>query len=47
MNKADLQCHITRLRGEMMEAAKKMEFMEAARLRDEILKMENFEQSLS
>jgi excinuclease ABC subunit B len=47
MNKADLQRHITRLRGEMMEAAKKMEFMEAARLRDEILKMENFEQSLS
>jgi excinuclease ABC subunit B len=47
MSKAELQRHITRLRGEMMEAAKKMEFMEAARLRDEILKMENLEQSLS
>lgn len=40
MNAEELQRSITRLRGEMLEAAKKMEFIEAARLRDEILKME-------
>lgn len=41
MNKAELQRAITRLRGEMVEAAKRMEFMEAARMRDEIMKMED------
>ncbi len=41
MNKAELQRAITRLRGEMVEAAKRMEFMEAARIRDEIMKMED------
>lgn len=40
MNEAELQRAITRLRGEMVEAAKKMDFMEAARMRDELLKME-------
>ena len=40
MNAEELQRSITRLRGEMLEAAKKMEFIEAARLRDEVLKME-------
>lgn len=40
MNADELQRSITRLRGEMLEAAKKMEFIEAARLRDEVLKME-------
>lgn len=40
MNAEELQRSITCLRGEMLEAAKKMEFIEAARLRDEILKME-------
>lgn len=40
MNKEELERSITRLRGEMLEAAKKMEFIEAARLRDEIIKME-------
>lgn len=40
MTKGDLQRAVTRLRTEMVEAAKNMEFMEAARLRDEIIKME-------
>lgn len=40
MNKNELQRAITRLRGEMVEAAKRMDFMEAARMRDELMKME-------
>lgn len=40
MNKEELQRSIDRLRSDMLEAAKKMEFIEAARLRDEVLKME-------
>ncbi len=40
MNKNELQKAITRLRGEMVEAAKRMDFMEAARMRDELMKME-------
>lgn len=40
MNADELQRAITRLRGQMVEAAKKMEFMEAARMRDELMKME-------
>ena len=40
MNAADLERSITRMRQEMVAAAKKMEFIEAARLRDEIVKME-------
>ena len=40
MNTAELERSISRMRVEMVEAAKQMEFMEAARLRDEILKME-------
>ncbi|MCM1337255.1 MAG: excinuclease ABC subunit UvrB [Candidatus Amulumruptor caecigallinarius] len=40
MNSDELQRAITRLRGQMVEAAKKMEFMEAARMRDELMKME-------
>lgn len=40
MNKAELERCITRKRTEMLEAAKAMEFMEAARLRDEVIKME-------
>lgn len=40
MNRAEMERSITRLRTEMVEAAKRMEFIEAARLRDEILKME-------
>jgi excinuclease ABC subunit B len=40
MNVDELQRHINRLRTQMVDAAKQMEFMEAARLRDEILKME-------
>lgn len=40
MTTADLERSITRMRQEMIAAAKQMEFMEAARLRDEIVKME-------
>lgn len=40
MNVAELQRAITRSRQEMVEAAKNMEFIEAARLRDEIIKLE-------
>ena len=40
MSAAEMQRSITRMRSEMVAAAKNMEFMEAARLRDEILKME-------
>jgi len=46
MSKGDIQRHITRMRTEMMQAAKNMEFMEAARLRDEILKMEKLAASM-
>ena len=35
-----MQRSLTKMRAEMVAAAKKMEFMEAARLRDEIIKME-------
>lgn len=41
MNVDELKRAIARLRGEMVEAAKKMDFMEAARMRDELLKMED------
>ena len=40
MTRNDLERAITQRRTEMIEAAKNMEFIEAARLRDEILKME-------
>ncbi|MDE6629118.1 MAG: excinuclease ABC subunit UvrB [Muribaculaceae bacterium] len=40
MSAAEMQRSITRMRTEMVAAAKNMEFMEAARLRDEIIKME-------
>lgn len=46
MSKGELQRHITRMRTDMMQAAKNMEFMEAARLRDEILKMERLAASM-
>ncbi len=39
-NAEQLQKIITKKRTEMVEAAKKMEFIEAARLRDEVLKLE-------
>ena len=41
MNAAELEKAIARTREEMVEAARKMEFIEAARLRDEMLKMED------
>lgn len=40
MSASELEKSIERMRLEMVEAAKKMEFIEAARLRDEVLKME-------
>ena len=40
MSKAEMQRAVTKMRSEMVTAAKRMEFMEAARLRDEIIKME-------
>ncbi len=40
MSADELRRSVSHLKKEMMEAAKRMEFMEAARLRDEILKME-------
>ncbi|MDE6655087.1 MAG: UvrB/UvrC motif-containing protein, partial [Muribaculaceae bacterium] len=41
MNKEQLEKHIEQLRKQMVKAAKDMEFIEAARLRDEILKLED------
>lgn len=41
MNSESLQHTITQLRYQMVDAAKNMEFIEAARLRDEIIKLEN------
>ncbi len=40
MNKNELNKSIALMRSNMIEAARKMEFIEAARLRDEIIKME-------
>ena len=40
MTPAELRRSVQRMRSEMVDAAKRMEFMEAARLRDEIIKME-------
>ncbi len=41
MSKEQLERHIEQLRTQMVRAAKDMEFIEAARLRDEILKLED------
>ena len=41
MNRDELARSINRLREQMLQAAKDMEFIEAARLRDEIIKLEN------
>ena len=40
MSKTDMQNAIERLRADMIEAAKKMDFIEAAQLRDQLLAME-------
>ena len=40
MNADELQRNIARLRTQMLQAAKDMEFMLAAKLRDEIIKLE-------
>ncbi len=42
MNRAELERNISRRRADMVAAAKKMDFLEAARLRDEILKLEEY-----
>lgn len=47
MNRDELHRSITRLRTEMVAAAKAMDFMEAARMRDEILQMEEHLSRLS
>ncbi len=47
MNKAELERNITRRRMEMVDAAKRMDFMEAARLRDEVIKLEERLKTLS
>ena len=47
MSKGEIQRYITRMRTDMMQAAKNMKFMEAARLRDEILKMEKLAASMA
>ena len=40
MSDKDLEAHIEKQRAAMRKAAKNMEFIEAARLRDEIIKLE-------
>lgn len=47
MNREQLKKHIERLREQMICAAKDMEFIEAARLRDEIIRLELSEQSIT
>lgn len=42
MSREELERSIARMRDDMVKAAKNMEFMEAARLRDEILKSEEY-----
>lgn len=46
MGRADLERHIEHTRTEMMRAAKEMDFIEAARLRDAIIKMEEHLQNM-
>ena len=47
MSADEMRRSITRMRSEMTAAAKNMEFMEAARLRDEIIKMEGLLKNLN
>ncbi|MDE6463516.1 MAG: UvrB/UvrC motif-containing protein, partial [Muribaculaceae bacterium] len=47
MNPDELQRSINRLRGDMLKAAKDMEFITAARLRDEIIKLEQRLETIS
>ncbi len=44
MNSAEMKKSIERLRAQMLDAAKKMDFLEAARLRDEMIKLEDLMQ---
>ena len=47
MTEAEIGRTIERQRMEMVEAAKRMDFMEAARLRDEIIKLEQLQNELT
>ncbi|MDE6127455.1 MAG: UvrB/UvrC motif-containing protein, partial [Muribaculaceae bacterium] len=47
MSANEMRRSITRMRSEMTAAAKNMEFMEAARLRDEIIKMEGLLENMN
>lgn len=47
MSHKEIMSSINHLRQEMLAAAKKMEFMEAARLRDEILKLEKYAETIN
>ena len=40
MGRPEMEKAIERLRSDMVEAAKRMDFIEAAQLRDQLLKME-------
>ena len=42
MNRDELERNISRRRADMVAAAKKMDFLEAARLRDEVVKLEEY-----
>ncbi|MCM1111221.1 MAG: UvrB/UvrC motif-containing protein, partial [Clostridium sp.] len=42
MNRNELERNIARQRQEMLDAAKRMDFMEAARLRDEVIRLEDY-----
>ena len=46
MSAKQLDSYIENLRSQMMNAAKEMEFMEAARLRDELLKLEEYAKTI-
>ena len=47
MSGKDMQAAIDRLKTQMIEAAKRMDFLEAAQYRDEILKLEEILQKKS
>ena len=46
MSAKQLESYIENLRSQMTAAARDMEFMEAARLRDEIIKLEEYAKSI-
>ena len=42
MNRPQLEKNIEKIKKQMREAAKKLEFLEAAQYRDELIKLEDF-----